>query len=74
MNVAPDQPEICNGCSTCVDLCPVDVYIPNPLKASLLARPGAATQYSTLGMAARFQLSAFSAHKRLNLKGGKTSL
>ena len=26
------NPEICNGCNTCVDVCQVDVYIPNPVK------------------------------------------
>jgi NAD-dependent dihydropyrimidine dehydrogenase PreA subunit len=24
--------EICNGCNTCVNVCQVDVYVPNPLK------------------------------------------
>jgi NAD-dependent dihydropyrimidine dehydrogenase PreA subunit len=24
--------EICNGCNTCVNICQVDVYVPNPLK------------------------------------------
>src|SRR5512136_1305163 len=24
------NPEICDGCNTCVDRCPVDVFIPNP--------------------------------------------
>jgi NAD-dependent dihydropyrimidine dehydrogenase PreA subunit len=24
------NPDICNGCNTCVDVCQVDVYIPNP--------------------------------------------
>src|SRR5512137_2006487 len=26
------NPEICNGCNTCVNICQVDVYIPNPVK------------------------------------------
>ena len=26
------NPEICNGCNTCVDVCQVDVYVPNPKK------------------------------------------
>ena len=26
------NPEICNGCNTCVNVCQVDVYIPNPEK------------------------------------------
>ena len=26
------DPEICNGCNTCVDVCQVDVLIPNPEK------------------------------------------
>jgi len=26
------DPEICNGCNTCVDICQVDVYVPNPVK------------------------------------------
>lgn len=26
------NPEICNGCNTCVDVCQVDVYIPHPVK------------------------------------------
>ena len=26
------NPEICNGCNTCVDVCQVDVYVPNPEK------------------------------------------
>jgi NAD-dependent dihydropyrimidine dehydrogenase PreA subunit len=26
------NPEICNGCNTCVDVCQIDVYIPNPVK------------------------------------------
>jgi NAD-dependent dihydropyrimidine dehydrogenase PreA subunit len=26
------NPEICNGCNTCVEVCPVDVYIPHPEK------------------------------------------
>jgi len=26
------NPEICNGCNTCVDVCQVDVYIPNPVQ------------------------------------------
>jgi NAD-dependent dihydropyrimidine dehydrogenase PreA subunit len=24
------NPEICNGCNTCVEHCPMDVFIPNP--------------------------------------------
>jgi NAD-dependent dihydropyrimidine dehydrogenase PreA subunit len=24
------NPEVCNGCNTCVNVCQVDVYIPNP--------------------------------------------
>jgi NAD-dependent dihydropyrimidine dehydrogenase PreA subunit len=24
------NPEICNGCNTCVNVCQIDVYIPNP--------------------------------------------
>ena len=24
------NPEICNGCNTCVNICQIDVYIPNP--------------------------------------------
>ena len=26
------DPEVCNGCNTCVDVCQIDVYIPNPEK------------------------------------------
>jgi NAD-dependent dihydropyrimidine dehydrogenase PreA subunit len=26
------NPEICTGCNHCVEVCPVDVYIPNPEK------------------------------------------
>ena len=26
------NPEVCNGCNTCVDVCQVDVHIPNPQK------------------------------------------
>ena len=26
------NPEICNGCNTCVDVCQIDVYVPNPEK------------------------------------------
>jgi NAD-dependent dihydropyrimidine dehydrogenase PreA subunit len=26
------NPEICIGCNTCVEVCQVDVYIPNPVK------------------------------------------
>jgi len=26
------NPEICNGCNTCVDVCQIDVYLPNPEK------------------------------------------
>jgi NAD-dependent dihydropyrimidine dehydrogenase PreA subunit len=26
------NPEACIGCNTCVDVCQVDVYIPNPIK------------------------------------------
>jgi NAD-dependent dihydropyrimidine dehydrogenase PreA subunit len=26
------NPEICNGCNTCVNICQIDVYIPNPVK------------------------------------------
>ncbi len=26
------DPEICNGCNTCVEICQVDVYIPNPVR------------------------------------------
>ncbi len=26
------NPEICNGCNTCVEVCQVDVYVPNPKK------------------------------------------
>jgi NAD-dependent dihydropyrimidine dehydrogenase PreA subunit len=26
------NPEICNGCNTCVDICQVDVFLPNPVK------------------------------------------
>lgn len=33
--------EVCNGCNTCVDLCPVDVLAPNPEKGKppILAYP-----------------------------------
>ncbi len=24
------NPEVCNGCNTCVNVCQIDVYIPNP--------------------------------------------
>ena len=27
------NPEICNGCNRCVEVCPIDVYIPNPEKS-----------------------------------------
>ena len=39
-NVAtPNRPvirnaKICNGCNTCVNICQVDVYIPNPITGS----------------------------------------
>ena len=26
------NPEICNGCNTCVNVCQIDVYVPNPVK------------------------------------------
>jgi len=26
------NPDICNGCNTCVDVCQIDVYVPNPQK------------------------------------------
>jgi NAD-dependent dihydropyrimidine dehydrogenase PreA subunit len=26
------NPEICNGCNTCVNICQIDVYVPNPIK------------------------------------------
>jgi NAD-dependent dihydropyrimidine dehydrogenase PreA subunit len=26
------NPEICNGCNTCVNICQIDVYVPNPEK------------------------------------------
>ncbi len=26
------NPEICNGCNTCVEVCQVDVFVPNPVK------------------------------------------
>jgi NAD-dependent dihydropyrimidine dehydrogenase PreA subunit len=26
------DPEVCIGCNTCVDVCQVDVYVPNPVK------------------------------------------
>ncbi|MDI9612538.1 MAG: ferredoxin family protein [Acidobacteriota bacterium] len=26
------DPEVCNGCNTCVNVCQVDVYVPNPEK------------------------------------------
>lgn len=26
------NPDICNGCNTCVDVCQVDVYVPNAVK------------------------------------------
>lgn len=26
------NPEVCNGCNTCVDVCQIDVYLPNPEK------------------------------------------
>jgi NAD-dependent dihydropyrimidine dehydrogenase PreA subunit len=35
--ITPNRPvirnrEICNGCNTCVDICQVDVFLPNPVK------------------------------------------
>jgi len=24
------DPEVCNGCNTCVETCPIDVFIPHP--------------------------------------------
>lgn len=29
------DPEKCTGCNTCVDVCQMDVLIPNPVKANL---------------------------------------
>jgi NAD-dependent dihydropyrimidine dehydrogenase PreA subunit len=26
------NPEICNGCNQCVEVCQIDVFIPNPVK------------------------------------------
>ena len=26
------NPEICNGCNRCIEVCPIDVYVPNPEK------------------------------------------
>jgi len=26
------DPSVCNGCNTCVAVCPEDVFIPNPVK------------------------------------------
>ena len=26
------NPETCNGCNQCVELCPLDVFLPNPQK------------------------------------------
>jgi len=26
------DPDICNGCNRCVDICPMEVFIPNPEK------------------------------------------
>jgi len=26
------NPEICNGCNNCVEVCPIDVYMPHPEK------------------------------------------
>jgi NAD-dependent dihydropyrimidine dehydrogenase PreA subunit len=26
------NPDVCNGCNTCVDVCQVDVFIPNPVE------------------------------------------
>jgi NAD-dependent dihydropyrimidine dehydrogenase PreA subunit len=26
------NPEICTGCNQCMEVCPIDVYIPNPEK------------------------------------------
>jgi NAD-dependent dihydropyrimidine dehydrogenase PreA subunit len=28
------NPEICIGCNQCMEVCPIDVYIPNPEKGS----------------------------------------
>ena len=28
------DPNICTGCNTCVETCPIDVYIPNPQKGA----------------------------------------
>ena len=28
------NPDICNGCNRCVDVCPIDVYIPHPEKGN----------------------------------------
>jgi NAD-dependent dihydropyrimidine dehydrogenase PreA subunit len=28
------DPDICNGCNRCVNVCEIDVYIPNPVKGN----------------------------------------
>ena len=28
------NPQVCKGCNTCVDMCPIDVFIPNPHKGA----------------------------------------
>ena len=32
------NPDICNGCNLCVEVCPTDVMMPNPEKKSAAAR------------------------------------
>lgn len=28
------NPEVCNGCNVCIDICMMDVYLPNPEKGN----------------------------------------
>ena len=54
------NPEICVGCNNCVEICQVDVFIPNPEKVSKLLAKSFYKEMSKLGFQANHIIYAAS--------------